>query len=163
MSLSDPYALDDRQSSTAIRRVVLAAMQVQSDLTHLGSNYPGNVLGCRKFDSDEIAKKMRAFAISEAQLKLAIDCTSEEDLGLPADAWETDPQACTTYITCLFCLFRMLLSICSASDSLITSVLTIPLVCSGSKQRPCTKTNLFQCVYLSCHRTKLFHFTIILA
>jgi hypothetical protein len=93
MSLIDPYSLDDGQSSTAIRRVVLSAMQVQSDLAHLGSHYPGNVLGCRKFESAEIAKKMRAFAASEAQLKLAIDCTSEEDLGLPEDAWETDSQA----------------------------------------------------------------------
>lgn len=68
-------------------------MQVQSDLSHLGSHYPGNVLGCRKFESEDIAQKMRAFANSEAQLKLAIDCTSEEDLGLSQDAWETDPQA----------------------------------------------------------------------
>ena len=74
--------MDDRQASAAIRRVVLAAMQVQSDLAHLRSHYPGNVLGCRKFESDCIAKKMRALAVSEAQLKLAIDCTSEEDLGL---------------------------------------------------------------------------------
>jgi hypothetical protein len=93
MSLSSPHSLDDKQSSTAIRRVVLSAMQVQSDLVHLGSHYPGNVLGCRKFESDDIARKMRAFATSEAQLKLAIDCTSEEDLGLPEDAWATDPQA----------------------------------------------------------------------